>query len=510
VQVGVDGKIEQGKQLDPSAAPAAALKAGFAERVKTAIIWRSGSQIVAQLITWSATFLVVRLLQPEDYGLFAMTQVMLVFLTLMNGYGFANALVQNESIDRKKIAQVFGMLILLNGFLAAAQLALAPIAAAYFRQPVVADLLRVQALIFLTTPFIALPNALLSRELDFKNQAKVNLVAAVLGAGTTLTLASQGYGVWTLVWGGLVLFWTRAIGLTLVTRWIVWPSFRFKGAGQMFRYGGAMVVVQFFWFLQSQSDIFIAGRLLDPHMLGLYTTALLLTQLLADRFVPPLNEVAFAAYARMQGQGDAFGQAFLKAVRLVMLIVLPFYLGLAATAEPLVLTVLGDKWADTIPLVRILALAMPFLTLQLLFGPANNGAGRAGISLRIAIAGSIIMPSCFFVGIQYGIYGLALGCLAGFPILAAATAILSLRGIGVSGSALGRALVPGLLASGMMMLAVLGLDQLLPPMGPQARLSVLVASGMGTYACLLFLLARPLLDEALALLGRSKPAPQPA
>ena len=113
------------------------------------------TQIVAQLVTWAATFVVIRLLAPSDYGLFAMTQVILVFLNLMNGYGFASALVRTESVDRRRIAQVFGMLLLLNGALAVAQLLMAPLAAAYFRQPILVDMLRVQALLYAATPFIA-------------------------------------------------------------------------------------------------------------------------------------------------------------------------------------------------------------------------------------------------------------------------------------------------------------------------------------------------------------------
>jgi hypothetical protein len=124
----------------------------------------------------------------------------------------------------------------------------------------------------------------------------------------------------------------------------------------MFRYGGAMVIVQFFWFVQSQSDVFIAGRVLSAHELGLYTTALFLTQILTAKFLPPLNEVAFAAYSRIQDDREAVGSSFLKSVRLIMLIALPFYLGFAATAEPLVLTMLGEKWRETIPLAWVLAL----------------------------------------------------------------------------------------------------------------------------------------------------------
>src|SRR3546814_7920628 len=118
------------------------------------------------------------------------------------------------------------MLILLNGALAAAQVLIAPAAAAYFRQPMLADMLRAQALLYAATPFIALPGALLSREIEFKRQAQVNLLSAILSAATALGCALAGFGVWSLVAAPIVLFWTRGIGLTLATGWLVPPSFR--------------------------------------------------------------------------------------------------------------------------------------------------------------------------------------------------------------------------------------------------------------------------------------------
>jgi O-antigen/teichoic acid export membrane protein len=47
-------------------------QAGFADRVRTAVFWRWGSQALAQMITWTVTIVIVRLLDPTDYGLFAM------------------------------------------------------------------------------------------------------------------------------------------------------------------------------------------------------------------------------------------------------------------------------------------------------------------------------------------------------------------------------------------------------------------------------------------------------
>src|SRR3546814_12003825 len=66
------------------------------DQVRHAVIWRSGSQILAQLVMWSSTFLVIRILSPADYGLFAMTQVVLVLLAMLDGYGLATGLNQQR------------------------------------------------------------------------------------------------------------------------------------------------------------------------------------------------------------------------------------------------------------------------------------------------------------------------------------------------------------------------------------------------------------------------------
>jgi hypothetical protein len=145
--------------LSPAEAPPAP---HFADRVRSAVVWRWGSQVTAQIITWTATLIVVRLLSPHDYGLFAMTQAVLTGLNFLNGYAYATSLIQSREVDERRIGQVFGMLLASNGLLAAVQFLIAPFAAAYYGQPIVADMLRVQALVFLATPFIALPSELLA------------------------------------------------------------------------------------------------------------------------------------------------------------------------------------------------------------------------------------------------------------------------------------------------------------------------------------------------------------
>lgn len=476
---------------------------GFAEQVKAGVIWRSGSQLLGQLIAWTSTFLVIRMLNPADYGLVAMTGVILTFLDLFNGWGFASSLVRDDRTDRHKIGQAFAMLILMNGALAAAQWSLAPFAAAYFHQPMVAELLRVQALFYLANPFNALGHALMVRRLEFKRQARVNLIAAVLSALTALGCALAGLGVWTLVAAPAMLWYARAIGYVIAAKiWQIRPRFAFRGAGVMLRYGAAMIAVQACWFVQSQADIFIGGRVLDPHLLGIYTTALFLTQILAAKFVPPLNEVAFAAYSRIQARPDMIQAAFLKSVRLIMLVALPFYFGLAVTAQPLVLTFLGPKWTETARLVPVLAAAMPLMTLQILFAPASNALGRPGMAVRTGLVGALLLPAAFALGIQWGAQGLAWAWLGGMAALLAVTVEMSRPVIGIARRALFGAVAPGLAASAAMAALVLLIDSLLPDIGTGKRLALLVGAGAAAYGAFLFAFARPIVDEVRGLVRK--------
>jgi O-antigen/teichoic acid export membrane protein len=506
-EAGASPGLADARIADSSSSQNGFAGAGMAARVRSAVLWRSGSQIAGQLVMWSSTFLVLRLLTPADYGLFAMTQVVLALAQFLNGFSFASALVQADELDRDRAGQVFGVLIAMNFAIAAVQFLSAPLAASYFHQPRLVAILEVQSLLHLTTPFIIMPQALLGRNIDFRTQGRANFGAALAGAITAPTCALLGFGVWTLVFAPLALFFTRALLLGVFGRWWIRPRFRLAGAGALLGFGGTVLLSDFLWFVQNQADIFIAGRRFDAHMLGLYSEGLFLTQILVNKFVPPLNDVAFPTYARIQGDRGLVAWGFARAVSVIMLAALPFYVGLAVTAEPLVLTVMGPHWADAAPLIRTLAFAMPFVTLHILYPAACNALGRPGVSAISTAAGAVLLPCAFFVGVHYGPIGMAGAWLAATPIMVVISSSLALPVIGLRWRQLGGALLPPVAASLAMGAVVLLVDTLLPPLPPPARLAVLVTIGVAAYAGFVLLFARDILSQAIGMIRGRKAEP---
>jgi O-antigen/teichoic acid export membrane protein len=475
--------------------------------VRSAILWRAGSQIAAQVVMWGATLLVVRLLDPQDYGLFAMTSVVLVAFNILNGDSFATALIRAESIPPRRIAQVFGMLLLLNLALSTTLFLVAPLAAAYFNQPLVTSMLRVQCLLFLSTPFIALPTALLARRLDFRRQGQINLIGALIGAMTALSCAFGGFGVWTLVFAPLAMFWFRAIALTIAARLLVRPTFDFRGSSDIVRFGLALLISQIFWIVQSQADIFIAGRVLDPHDLGLYSESLFIALIFTGRFIPPINEVALPAYAHLVKEGQPVGPAFVNTAQLVMLIAAPLYVGLSLTAAPFVTTVLGPKWLEMIPLIAGLALAMPFMALQIIASPSTNAMSRSRVYVTTSMAGAIIMPTAYLIGIQWGPQGLVHAWQIAAPLLLVFTLALTLPVIRAGWMTLARAMVPVAVATALMAVVVYGLALGIGGWASPLQLVILVAAGAISYGATLQLLWPDLVKALFDLVRRRASLP---
>ena len=263
-----------------------------------------------------------------------------------------------------------------------------------------------------------------------------------------------------------------------------------------------MIGVQACRFVQSQADVFIGGRLLDPHGLGIYTTALFLTQILAAKFVPPLNEVAFAAYSRIQARPDmiAAGLPQIGAAdhaRRLALLFRPRRHRRAADRDDARRQMErhrpggGDPRAgDAVP------------SLQILFAPATTALGRPGIAARNGLTAALIAPVAVLVAVWLGVLALAACWLVVFPSLLAISLRRALPVIGVDTRQLIRAVAPPALAATAMALVVTLVDRALAPATAPVRLAILVASGGAVYGGWLLLFGRALLAELAALVRR--------
>ena len=473
-------------------------------QVLSGLKWTAAARLFGQLVTWTITIVVMRLLTPADYGLLSLATIFVAFLGLVSEIGLSSGIVQSESIGVQQLREIFGAVIAMNMLLCLiTTFLLAPFAATYFDEPRLALVMRVLALQFLPNAFTVLPVALLERDLKFRGRSLVDLVSTIGGSILTLLLAYKGMGVWALVWGALAQTVGRAVGLNLIHPFLLRPLLSLDEAGHLFRFGRDIVLTRLLWFFYSQVDAFVAGKVLGTNALGLYSVSMHLASLPVQRVSAIVNQVAFAAFARANRESGRVDVHTLQSVRALSFVAFPVLWGMSSVAPELITVFLGKSWEPAIPAFLLLCLVMPIRILSPVVHAALQGVGRADISLRNTLLAAIVMPIAFYIGSKFDILGLALAWVTIFPLVFLANLVRSLSSLKLRLAQILVAMAPAALISATMYAVVLLMRMMLSE-NPIVTLLILVTWGVAIYVALSFAFNRASVREIWEMVVRNK------
>ncbi|HEY6130753.1 MAG TPA: oligosaccharide flippase family protein, partial [Halioglobus sp.] len=351
-----------------------------------------------------------------------------------NTLGMDAVLVQEKELNEQMRRQIFGVVIVINVFFFALLLLGAGTIARLYSEPALKPILQVLSVQFLLLIFETLPQSGLEREIDFTRRSIVDFATLVTGSVLTLVLALQGLGVWALIWGTLATNATRMIGLNLISKNLVWPVFSLRHMRKHLSFGVFVTTDRGLWFLFSESDKFIGGKLLGNHQLGYYAVASQLASLPIHKIGGLLNSVAFPAFshAHAHANTETVRGYVLKVTRILGIAAFPVFFGISCTAEPIIAALLGAKWLPAAPLLQLLGMVMPFRLMSNIFPPLLWGVGRPGTSASNFLLAAILMPPAFYAGAHWGVIGLAYAWLGMYPLVFILTAIRTCAIVGVA------------------------------------------------------------------------------
>jgi O-antigen/teichoic acid export membrane protein len=335
---------------------------------------------------------------------------------------------------------------------------------------------------------------MLRRSLRFKPLSLIEIGSSAAGHAVTLGLAITGYGVWSLVIGGLVAATLRTLCLHTVTPERVLPSFGFVGARQLVSFGASITFTRFLWYVFLQADIVIAGKMLGKEAVGLYSVAVHLASLPMQRVASVVNDVAFAAFARIQDDRQAIAANVRSAVRLVSLFAFPALWGLGCVAPDLVELVMGPRWLAAIVPLQIVALAVPVRMVGAIVSTITISVGRVDIAMLTTLIGTLLAPPLFYLSTSYGIVGLAVVWATLSPLMLSINLFRALPNLGLTPTEVFAEMGRPVVAAFVMAAAVLAVKASIPGDYQVLRLAAEIAIG-----ALIYIGATALINRASAL-----------
>ncbi|MFV2055869.1 MAG: lipopolysaccharide biosynthesis protein [Thiohalomonadales bacterium] len=399
------------------------------KKVLKALGWAVGAKFGGQIISWVITIVVIRMLTPEDYGLMAIATIFISLLSLMSELGLGAAIVQHKSLNDSLLKSIFGFVIVTNVILFFTLYYSSSAIAYFFEDDRLSLIIEVLAFRFLIMAFEVVPLSLLERKLDFKGLSIVELLSVLGGAFVTLFLAYSDYGVWALVWGHLASALFKTVGMVVISPQYFMPSFKFKGIFNSIKFGGMITIDRIVWFIYTQADIVIIGKVLSKDLLGYYSVAVHLASLPMQKTQGILHQIAFPAYSQIQNNLDDVSYYLKKTVRIISIFSFPIFWGMSSVADPLVSLVLGDKWEPVGLYLQLLCLIMPLQMMGSAFTPVLQGIGKPEVGVINLLYALVIMPTAFIIGVQWGVLGVVVSWLVAYPIVFSIYTVRSLSHI---------------------------------------------------------------------------------
>jgi len=444
------------------------------------------------LVSLLTTLALVRLLDPKAFGLVALAWTVLVVTDQVQNAGAAAALVYRRRDVEQAAGSAFVFVLSTSILLFAAAQVVAPFVARLFDTPELTNVLRVMAIMLVTRSLGTIPLSLLERNIDFRSRSKCELTGALAQAVTSVSLAVAGFGVWSIVVGQIA---GSAVQSGLA--WLVAPhrpdprKASFSVIRELIRYGRYVSASNILNLANNTADNVAIGRVLGATALGFYAVAFRLADFPNTVIAHIVGRVMFPIYSLLQDDLVRFRRAFIQNLQRIAVLALPVSVTILVCADPIVHGLFGDKWAQAIGPLRILAAYGLVKSFTSPGGEVFKGAGRPELGLSTGVLQIVlVVPALVFLVRSHGIEGAALAMLIATSICGVVKLSLALRLLEGGWLELGRAIAPSILCSAVLGTVLLLLLPATDSLGPVARLAALVLAGGAVYCLATFTFAR--------------------
>ena len=334
----------------------------------------------------------------------------------------------------------------------------------------------------------------------FRELALTGVVAAVIGAGTTLTMALHNGGAWSLIIGVLAISVSRTILLNVLCPSLRTPRLQYKKIRHLAGFSGLVLLERTLWYWYTQVDSFVVGRFLGTAQLGLYSVGKQLTNVPLERAMEIINAVAMPAFSRVKSDPIQVKNGYLKLLRVGAGYAFPVFWGLAMVCEPLVRVAIGVRWLAAVPVIQILCISMPLRMLNSLTASPATAVGRQDVNIKSLILAIAVIPLALVFGAKHSLEGAAAAWALGFPFVYLFNATLIRNALGVSLAEMWASIWPPIGAAAFMSLALAAVSRFyLVSLGPLSHLAVALLLGIGLFTAALWLLSPRTAHEVLGL-----------
>jgi PST family polysaccharide transporter len=351
---------------------------------------------------------VVRLVSPEQFGVFAAALTVSVVVSGFADWGVAAYLVRGD-VDPDDVGPTVTAIAMLSGVVLAILVCLsAPQLAAMFGAPAAVEEIRVMSLVLVVGGIIAVPTALLAREFQQGRLFAATVAGFVPSSILLVVMADHGAGAMSFAWSRVVAVVFQGIFVLLAVGRFYRPRITSRHLRHVFAFGLPLAGANLVNYALVNADYALVGNQFGAAYLGVYMLAFNVSSWATAVLSGAINGVAMPGFSRVWGDRERLSLALGRSTRAVCLVAFVIAAMTYVLAEPLVRVLYGARWDEAAPVLEILAVYGGSFAVVSLLSNLLVGAGRTSRALVIQVVWlAALFPAMAFGARTGGLEGVA-------------------------------------------------------------------------------------------------------
>ena len=323
------------------------------ETVTSNFLWRFFERCGAQGVTFIVSIVLARILDPEVYGTVALVTIFTAIMQVFVDSGMGNALIQKKDADDLDFSSVFYFNLVMCSGLYLIMFIAAPFISGFYDIPELTPVIRVLSLVLIISGVKNVQQAYVSRNMLFKRFFFATLGGTLGAAAVGITMAYLGFGVWALVCQMLFNSAVDTIILWITVKWRPKRMFSLQRLKGLFSYGWKLLASSLLDTIYKDLRQLLIGKFYSKSDLAQYNRGKDFPKFIVSNINTSIDSVLLPTMSKVQDDKTAVRNMTRRAIKTSTYLMMPFMVGIAVCAEPLVSFLLTDKW---LPCVRLLSI----------------------------------------------------------------------------------------------------------------------------------------------------------
>ncbi|MFY0672431.1 MAG: lipopolysaccharide biosynthesis protein [Bacteroidia bacterium] len=371
--------------------------------MKSSIVWDLTGSLSRQVITFTTSLVLARILEPSEFGIIGIALVFIALSDVIMDAGFTETILQKKRLSQSVYSSIFLVNIIVSLLFSSLIYFISGYVASFYK---IVDLDNVLKLLAILLPIGALgkvQNALLAKDMMFKKIASINVTASLLSGTIGVVLAFKGLGVFSLVYQQITFVSVSSFLLWILNSWRPRFEFSYSGLKELVPFSFYVFSDKFTHQLFLKLDTLFIGKVFSPTELGFYSRAQSLNSQLSTFTSTSFNKVLFSHLNQLKNSGQDIIVPYMRAYKGLLIIISCVSGFLYFLSTDLIILLYGVKWEFAGQLFKILVLKTLITPLAVLQGNFLLTLGHAKLKFKLTVIHRFLLLIPIAIGMRFSI-----------------------------------------------------------------------------------------------------------